>query len=49
MRSGDAASTIDAGLSGTSAEIRHKLLWANSARLYHVEEPSDAERARLAA
>jgi len=46
---GNIGETIDAGLGGASEAVRHKLLWANSARLYHVEEPSDAERARLAA
>jgi len=30
---------IDAGLSGQPADVRHKILWQNSADLYRVEPP----------
>jgi predicted TIM-barrel fold metal-dependent hydrolase len=31
---------IDSSLAAASEATRRKILWENSARLYHVEEPS---------
>jgi predicted TIM-barrel fold metal-dependent hydrolase len=42
---GDVRERIDASLAHASAETRHKLLWANAARLYGIAEPSDVVRA----
>jgi predicted TIM-barrel fold metal-dependent hydrolase len=36
---GDIEETIAAGLGHASDEVRHKILWANAARLYGVEAP----------
>ena len=36
---GNVREKIDAGLAGQPPDVRHKLLWENSARLYDVAEP----------
>jgi predicted TIM-barrel fold metal-dependent hydrolase len=36
---GNVRETIEAGLSDQPQEVRSKLLWGNSARLYHVDDP----------
>ena len=36
---GNVREKIDAGLGEAPAEVRHKFLWGNAARLYGVEEP----------
>jgi predicted TIM-barrel fold metal-dependent hydrolase len=39
---GNVREKIDAAVGGEDAEVRRKLLWANAARLYRVEEPQPA-------
>jgi predicted TIM-barrel fold metal-dependent hydrolase len=36
---GNVREKIDAGLAGQPAEVRHQILWENSAALYRVEQP----------
>jgi predicted TIM-barrel fold metal-dependent hydrolase len=36
---GNVREKIDAGLAGQPADVRHQILWQNSADLYHVEPP----------
>jgi predicted TIM-barrel fold metal-dependent hydrolase len=37
---GNVREKIDAGLAGQPNEVRRKVLWENSARLYKVDEPA---------
>jgi predicted TIM-barrel fold metal-dependent hydrolase len=36
---GNVREKIDAALGGASAEVRHKVLWENAAKLYKIEKP----------
>ncbi len=46
---GNIAETIEANLGHVDEATRRKLLWGNAAGLYHVEEPTEADVARMAA
>lgn len=39
---GDVHRCIETGLAGVSAEVKHKILWANAEKLYHVTPPDAA-------
>ena len=41
---GNIQQTIDAGIGHVDDATRRKILWGNAARLYRIEEPSDAWR-----
>jgi predicted TIM-barrel fold metal-dependent hydrolase len=41
---GNVREKIDAGLTGQPADVRHKILWQNSADLYGVEPPDREPR-----
>lgn len=45
----EVADRIDHGLGDCDPETRHKILWANAAEIYRIDEPTEADRSRLAA
>jgi hypothetical protein len=45
---GNIAETIEANLGHVSEAVRRKVLWDNAARLYDIEEPTQADLARMA-